>query len=140
MALEFNVTKDDHVFVGEDKELHLVIYTDHTRTAILDTSAMSLSWLLRNTDKSADPALIEKISESSPPGITHTGTYNSDPVVNTQHVVIHLYDTDSWDEDVSPPVKLRKKKYRHSLKRMDADAETILMWGSFQFLMATNRR
>lgn len=140
MALEFNISSDDHVFVGEDKQLRLKIFTDHTRTAILDVSAMELRWNLRVADKSADPPLIEKESVGSPAGITIEGVYNSDPLVNTQEVVIHLYDTDSWDEDASPPVKLKKKKYRHSLKRMDAGSETVLMFGSFQFLMATNRR
>lgn len=138
MALEVNVTKDHHVFIGEDKVLEFVIYTDHTKTVVLDTSAMSLIWVLRTTDKSA-VALITKSTDHSPPGITHDGTFNADPDVNTQKVQVHLYDTDSYDDTGSPVVTLKKRKYRHALKRMDDGSETVLAFGNFQFLQATTR-
>lgn len=140
MAMAWNVVKDDHVFVGEDKELRGVIFEDHEQTTVMDMTGVPLIWSLRKRDNSAEPALIEKSTEDSPPGIVVEGTFNADPLVNTQEVVILLHDTDSWDETVSPPVRLRQRKYRHALKRMNDGAETVLAWGSFQFLMATTRR
>lgn len=137
MALRLDVTKDDHVFLGEDKFLDLIIFTDHTKTVILDTSPMDLVWNLRKKDNSPDPPLIEKSTAESPPTITHTGVFNADPTINTLKVRIALYRADSYDPTVSPPHVLLPKKYRHSVKRIDTGSRTVLAFGAFQFLQAT---
>lgn len=139
MALEVNITTEHHFFSGEDKKIKLVIYTSDAKTAILDTSSMSLLWQMRKKDNSADPALISKSTDVSPPGITHEGVYDSDPDVNTQKVVITLLDTDTYDDGVSPLWWIKKRKYRHALKRMDDGFETVLAFGNCQILQATTR-
>jgi hypothetical protein len=139
MAIVANITKDHHVFVGEDKKLRFTIYADHAKTEVVDVSGFSMYWALRKTDKASDPALIEKSTDDSPAGITVEGTYDADPEVNTQQVVVTLKDTDSWDPTTSPPIALKQFKYRHALKRSNQSLETVLAFGDFQFLMATTR-
>ena len=136
MAIERNVTAVDHVFLGEDKILEFAIYADHAMTTPVDVSGWDLIWVLRKKDGSADPALIEKETGD---GITVVGAFDSDPAANTQRVRVTLLDTDTYDPEASPAVELRKGKYRHSLKRLDDGSETILVFGSFQFLQATSR-
>lgn len=139
MALEVHITAANHFFSGEDKQIRLVIYTDDSKQEILDTSTWALLWQMRKKDASPDPALISKSTDESPPGITHEGTFNPDPLVNTQEVVIHLYDTDTYDDGVSPLLWIKKRKYRHALKRMDDGSETVLAFGNCQLLQATTR-
>ena len=138
MAFETHVTAADHMFLGEDKTLSLPIFTTHVQDVALDVAGRPLLWVLRKTDKST-VALIEKSTETSPPGITVTGVFDPDPSVSTQVVNIHLYDHDSWNPDVSPAIALKKGKYRHSLKDMTPDEETVLAFGNFQFLQSTTR-
>lgn len=139
MAIQRNVTAADHVFLGEDKILRYKIWEDHEKTIPINVAAWELIWVLRKTDKAEDPALIVKANTDSPPGIAVIGVFNADPLVNTQEVEVTLLDTDSYDPTVSPAVKLKRAKYRYSLKRMDDGAETILTFGDFQFLQATAR-
>src|SRR5687767_751722 len=122
MAIEFHVTSAHHVFLGEDKLLTLPVWADHAQTIPLDVTGFSLLWVLRKKDNSSDPPLIEKSNQTSPPDIAITGVFNSDPDLNTQKVVITILDTDSYDPTVSPAILLKKRKYRHSLKRMDDGA------------------
>jgi hypothetical protein len=149
MALTLNITAEHDVYLGEDKRLNFgAVYNqgeltdeqleaaiaDETATPI-DVSGWDLIWVLRTTDKNAT-ALIEKTSAD---GITIEGTFNASQALNTQKVIVTLADTDSYDPDASPAVALRARKYRHSLKRMDDGAETVLASGDFQFLQATAR-
>lgn len=151
MALQIDITKDDRVFIGEDKKLQFAVYnqtglTDAELLALidagtaepLDVSAWDLIWSLRRKDKSSDPALIEK-TNGSPAGITVIGTYNATQSVNTQRVQVQINDTDSWDPDASPAVALKAGTYRHSLKRLDDGLETVLVFGKFVFMQSTTR-
>lgn len=159
MAVEINIVSPERrVFIGTDLRLEFVLYgqpsdvTDEEFQALIDAALAADTvpaltpinvagkdwiWVLRKTDKAADPALIEKASGGD--GITVEGTYNADPEVNTQLLVVTLEDTDSYDPDASPAVALKAKKYRHSLKRVDDGFETIMAFGNFQFLQATAR-
>lgn len=148
MAYQFDVLAPrDRVFLGEDKRIEAVIYDQGTMSdeeleaAItagtappVNVSGWSLTWALRLKDNSADPALIQKSTGGS--GITVEGTFNSNPALNTQLVVIQLEDSDSYNP---PTVELKAARYRHSLKRMDAGIETVLFFGYFQFVQATVR-
>ena len=148
MALERNYTKDDRIFIGEDKVLYYAVYdqtglTDaellaqiaaNTATP-LDVSAYDLVWLLRKKDNTSDPALISKESFA---GISVVGTFNASQSLNTQRVAVALEDTDTWDEG-SPVVAFKPGKFRYSLKRVDPGLETVLVFGYIDFMMATAR-
>jgi hypothetical protein len=158
MAVEVNIVSPERrVFVGTDFRLEFVLYQqpndmmDDEFQALIDAalaadtvpdltpfdvSGKDWAWVLRKSDKAADPALIEKTTDD---GITVEGSYDADPEANTQVLVVTLADTDSYDPDASPAVELKAKKYRHALKRMDDGFETIAAFGYFQFLQATAR-
>jgi len=148
MALERNFTKDDRIFIGEDKVLYFSVYdqtglTDAELLAQiaagtatpLDVAGYELVWILRAKDNTADPALIEKESFA---GISVVGVFNASQALNTQKVAVLLEDTDTWDE-ASPAVAFTKGKKRYSLKRIDAGQETVLAFGYIDFMMATAR-
>ncbi len=130
MAVETNVTEDNHIFLGEDKILEFTVLDDDEVTPI-DVSGWDLLWDLRKADKTSGDALIEKTTAA---GITITGVYNVAPLVNTQRVLVTLADTDS-----DSSTTLAAKTYRHALKRMDSGSETVLAFGDFVFLQATTR-
>lgn len=157
MAVEVNlVSPERRIFLGTDFRLEFVLYeqpsdvTDDEFQALIDAalaadtvpdltpvnvSGKDWAWVLRKTDRAADPALIEKTSSD---GITVEGSYNADPALNTQVLVVTLVDTDSYSEG-SPAVALKARLYRHSLKRVDDGFETIAAFGDFEFLQATAR-
>lgn len=85
---------------------------------MVDVSAWDLAWTLALVE--GGPALITKRTSGS--GITITGTYNASRTVNTQRVLVAIDD-----EDTEP---LAADIYWHALKRMNADAEDIVSWGS----------
>lgn len=135
MAIEFDVTEAAHVFRGEDKTLQLEIFTDDTQTAALDVSGFALSWVLRKHD--LHPTALVSKSTVAPAGITIAGVFNANPQVNTQKVQISLLDTDTYDPPAIPAVNIKPGTYRHSLKREDIGAKTVLMFGDFTILGAT---
>lgn len=136
MATEYNFTAADEIFIGEDKVLRFPIYTDDAATAVVDVTGWALQWTQRKHD-AAVTALIEKSTETSPPGITLEGVYNSDPAVNTQEVVIHLEAADSYDPAASPPTALKAGTYRHGLRRTDSGFQTQLSYGDIPWLRST---
>lgn len=138
MAVKRAITSADHLFIGTDNDIAFTIYTNDSLSAISDESTSDLLWVLRRYESEPDPAVIEK-STGSPGGISVTGVFNSDPAVNTQRIVVHLDDTDTYDATVSPAVDVPPGSYRYALKRMDAGSETILAFGSFQLLQAAAR-
>jgi hypothetical protein len=131
MAYLQDVTEDDHVFIGEDKQLIFTIWTNQALTIPFDVTGMTFLWVLRKTDKADDPALLSKTP-------TLTGTFNADSTQNTQRVVVTLEDSDSYDAAAIPPLFTRGT-YRHSLKRIDAGSEGIATYGDFFWSQATAR-
>ena len=134
MAIQHHITADEHVFVGDDRTIIITVYEDDDETIPLNVAAADLVWQLRPTDASST-LLIEKTTAGSPGGISVTGVFNVDPDLNTQRVVIALSAEDSYAVDPSG-IRLKKKKYRYSLKRINDGARSTLMFGNFQFLQA----
>ena len=134
MARETNFDKDSNIFIGEDKQIRFPVYDDDNDGIPLDVSGYAMTWILRKKDTASDPALLTKTTGA---GITVTGTFDVDPDVNTQRVVVTLADTDMATDlgvVIIPPLK-----YRYSLKRTDAGSETILAFGNFVLREATAR-
>jgi hypothetical protein len=156
MAVEVNIVSPERrVFIGTDVRLEFALYeqpstmTDEEFQALIDAALaadtvpalvpLSLTgkawaWVLRRRDSSST-ALINKTSAA---GITVEGTYNVDPALNTEILVVTLVDTDSWNPSPADPVvNIRAGIYRHSLKRTDDGFEMVAAFGAFQFLRAT---
>jgi hypothetical protein len=143
MAYLRDITADDQVFYDTDLVLHYTVYqsdatpeTIAANTAIpQDVTGWAIGWTLRKKTSSADPPLIEKTTESGG-GIVIDGTYNADPDLNTQRLVVTLEDTDTYDPEVSPVVQIKPGNYVYALKRLDEGSETILAAGRLRLLQA----
>lgn len=118
MAVERNITKDEHFFLGEDKALVFTIYQADGETP-QDITGWALIFVFRKAPSTADPALISKT--------TSAGIALTTPLSGVCTVTIE--DTDTED--------LAEGKYYYSLKRTDAGSETILTFGSVQLRRAT---
>ena len=118
MAIEENIEKSDHWFLGEDKTLAFTIYQADGSTP-QNITGWALIFVLRRQPATADPALISKTTGS---GITLTT-----PASGLCEVSIEDTDTEGLSEG----------KYFYSLKRTDAGEETILTYGYAYLRRAT---
>jgi hypothetical protein len=142
MALNQDYAKNQ-VFIGEDKRLRYRIYQagavvndDGTVTGTLeDVTGWAFTWKLRPSQV-AETILLTKTSAS---GIAIEGTYDVVPAANTQYVVVTLDDLDTWDPDADPPVAFSPATYHYALKRTNAGAETVLVWGKLPLAKVTTR-
>jgi hypothetical protein len=115
MAIRSDITAAHEWFAGEDKELH---FTPLDRAGVpVDVTGWALEWALRHHASDADAVL----SKTTSTGISLSGTYNADPDVNTQRVVVAITsaDTDPLEAAI----------YKHGLKRTDAGSESVLTYG-----------
>ena len=110
-------------FLGDDIS---IVFSDIEE----DVGSAALTFVVRKHDDS-ETILIEKTTETSPPGIV--------VVASPQSVTINIADTDSYDPDVSPAIELTPGPYRYTLKRTDAGSETTLRYGTFYFSQGTAR-
>lgn len=131
MANIHHITESDHMFVGDDRIIRIRVYEDHDPTVPLNVNGHDLMWILKHSDESPT-VLISKSTGGSPGGgIVVTGTFDADPDLNQQEVVITLTPADSVD------AILGRKNYRYALKRTNVGAASTLMLGDFQWLYAT---
>jgi len=149
MALERNFAENKY-FVGEDKELEFEILGDDVVLSAteldedgnpavvsgtpVDVTGWALTWILRNSQSAADPALLTKATGGS--GIQITGSYNATRDLNTQRVLVTVEDTDTWNP---PTTEFAAKEYAYSLKRTDAGSETVLVFGALPIGKVTAR-
>ena len=127
MPLEAPVTRDDRVFLGEDRKLRFAIYADAAQTTMQDVAGWALSWKLV-TKPGDTTALITKTVGS---GIAITGAFNASPALNTQRIEVTIDDTDT--EALSDGTKW------HELKRTDNALETVLAHGTFYLHQPVHR-
>jgi hypothetical protein len=136
MAIKSDLPATAKIFCGEDKSIEFTIF-DADGITPLDVAAWTFEWVVRavyprrlttparippecaTATTTPDPALRKESGD----GIAVTGTFNADPDVNTQRVVVTIADTDT--ESLTPGT------YNHALKRLDDGFETILSFGEF---------
>ena len=110
------------LFVGEDKNIILELVSKTSATTALDMTGWTMVFDVRNSDTSADPAIVTLTP-------TLSGTFNTVRSINTQRANVTLLD------EVSSLLKART--YRWSWKRLDAGNDTVLAWGDFVLQKAT---
>jgi hypothetical protein len=111
-----------HLFYrGDRKTVEVRTYTSRQRTTIRDLTGAELRWILAPA-KGQAPTLEKTTAPGG--GITITGTFNADPAVNTQVVVIEFVEADT--------AELAAGKWWHQLRRTDVGA--TLFSASFQLL------
>jgi len=123
MAIEGDIGGDDTLFVGEDKTFILLV-VDADGVPIDTSGWVEVRFVVRKKDKSADPAIFDKVAARS-------GVYNVNPSLNTERWTVQL-----TDDDMN---LVRAKTYRYSWKLMDDGRETILRFGNFAPQQATAR-
>ena len=120
MATTVQIGGDGNLFVGEDKDFETVVST--VAGVPVDISGWDIRFDVRKSDKAADPAIFSKTG-------TVAGTYNVDPLVNTQYVFVSLTDTEMNT--------VKASTLRYSWKRMNDSVETVLSRGDFVVEKAT---
>lgn len=119
-AATINIGGGGKLFVGTDAVQPFKL-TNEAGVPI-DMTGMTLVFDVRAKDTSPDPAILSKT-----PSLT--GSYNVDPLLNTQQALVTLSDDDMN--------LFKAKTYRYSLKRDDSGSETILARGNFIVEKAT---
>lgn len=108
------------IFRGEDKILSVTVDDGETPAVAVNITGWTLSFTLRETTGSAT-ALLTKTTAS---GITIT-----DPTAGVFQVSIEDVDT----------IALTPGKYAYDVKRMDAGAEAVLVYGTLTLLAEVTR-
>jgi hypothetical protein len=117
MPLKTDITAADRFFTNADIVFRFAIYEADGITP-KDVTGYALAWLLKARLADAD---LDALVSKETPAITITGTFNADPEVNTQRVLVSVSDEDTADVPAG--------FYFHELKRTDAGAETPLCSG-----------
>jgi hypothetical protein len=134
MALKYDITAADGFYYDTDNVLEYTIAAG--RPALEDVQAgvyvprdvtgWSIGWTMR---KKVDDVVATIHKETGGNGVTITGTYDSDPQVNTQRVEVFIQDEDTYDTSTSPVVNVLPGTYFYALKRLDTASERILAEG-----------
>jgi hypothetical protein len=143
MAITLNFKASSNICVDTDFSISYRMWQgDPTPAQIANNTAVpedvtgqTFSWTMREQLDSATPAIYKTSSD----GITITGTYNVDPLLNTQRVVVRIKDTDTYDPDVSPQIFLTPGIYYYALKRIDPDNESIRTKGTLVLQLTAAR-
>ena len=88
-----------------------------------DVTGWELGFTVRKKANSADPPLIYKDTTD---GIAIEGTFGGSPA---QTIEVTIKDTDTYGPEDAPTVLLKEGTYSYALKRLDEDAETVLVYG-----------
>lgn len=101
--------------IGADRNLRYTVYTSAAQATCRNVSGFTLQWMLKRKVGQPDAqALLTKTSDD----ISIEGTFNSDPAVNTQRVVVAISAEDT--DGLAPGLAFCE------LKRMDDGFESPL--------------
>lgn len=115
MAYETQIGGNGTLFVGEDKIFRFEAVDESGNP--VDMTGWSMIFDVRKKDNSRDPAILGLTN------FTLIGIFNSVRALNTQRALLSVID-DQMN-------LFKAKNYRWSWKRLDADVETVLGWGTF---------
>lgn len=120
MAIEQNVTADDHWFAGEDKQFQFNVVDSAGNTQVM--TGWTLEWVLRRTAASATATLTKT---------TSNGIAISNGAGTNDRATVTLTDDDT--------VNLVTGQYEYALRRTDAGTEQVLAYGTAQLLKPATR-
>ena len=127
MATDVTIGGDGELFADEDKVLELELLDADPEIEPAAAPVNMIGWAItfdvRAKDNSPDPALLTKTASS-------VGTFNSVRASNTQRARVTVTD-DDMHQFKGSNLPENAKTYRHSWKRVDAGAETVLSRGDF---------
>ena len=118
MATKFDIRQDDRWFKNTDYTIKFKAWEKDGKTP-RDVTGYTLSWMLKRRLSDLDSAAI--LTKTTSGGITITGTFDSNPVLNTQLIEVLIADTDT--------VNVKPGVYAHELKRTPG-IKTVLCFGS----------
>jgi hypothetical protein len=111
--------------LGTDRDLHVTVYAA-TGDTIESVSGWTFSFMIKSDLEDLDNEALLTITS-----ISTTGTYNSDPDVNTEVVVVSIADTDT--ESLTPQTA------SWELKRTNAGYEDRIAYGSIKLIRGVHR-
>lgn len=124
MAKETAITQ----FIGVDVSYRFTAL-NLAETAAVDMTGWSLSFMVKKSKGHLDADA--KFSRTTSAGITISGTYNSDPAVNTQVATVSVED--SHTDALTPGT------YYYELKRTGAGVEAVIAYGTFTLERGVHR-
>jgi hypothetical protein len=122
MALKFDIREDDRWFQNTDYTVKVRV--KDAAGVPINVAGHSMSFFVKV--RASDPDLAAKITKTTPT-ITVTGTYNADPAISTQEVVIPIVDDDTIS--AAGVVIVKHGVYVIELKRTDPGLETVYVSG-----------
>jgi hypothetical protein len=120
VAFEVNIGGNGSLFVGEDKLLRMEVVDDSGKP--VNMAGVTILLDIRKTDDATEPAIVSKVGSV-------TGAFDPVRGSNAQRVLFLL-----TDDDMN---LFYARNYRHSVKSMDTDFETLLAYGYFTPQKAT---
>jgi hypothetical protein len=124
--LRQNIARDEF-FVGTDHEFPVTVL-NRAQTEAVDITGYALSYIIKKQRFAAD-ALVTKTTAGG--GIVISGTFNSDPLVNTQVATVVIQDTDTDGLPAGPDW--------YELKRADAGFEGVIVQGTLPLEASLHR-
>ena len=118
MALKYDFTLSNNIFIGADKILEFEVLDADDLP--VDVSAFTMAFA---AGLPGSTAFIAKTSAVGG-GITVTGTYDAVRAANTQRVRVAIASANTSAQRAS-------RQYEYSLTREDAGYEDTLAWGAF---------
>lgn len=106
------------LFLAADYAIRFAIY-DRLEQQMVDVSGMALSFMLKKT--LGQPDSLALLTKTLATGLSVTGTFDTNPVINTQRVEVRITATET--KIFGPRVAA------FELKRMDPGFETPLSYG-----------
>lgn len=124
------------LFTGTDRLLDVTVRTfDQTKVdgigdTVKDITGWALSFVLKRRKGDADvDALLTKTTAGG--GVTIAGTFNADPLVNSQRLTVAIADSDT--DALTPGLA------HYEVKRTDAGLEVVLVYGTCRLQRALHR-
>ena len=109
------------LYLGADRTFTFHILNE-AETAAINIASWSLTFMLKRTKNQLDAAAL--LTKTVGSGIAITGSFDSNPAVNTQRAVVTIADTDT--DPLAPGMCIGE------IKRMDAGFETPLALGPIE--------
>jgi hypothetical protein len=152
MARQQTIGGDGAFILGEDKTLTLVVFEgplsedqleaidrgDFSTVTVKDLTGRNIQLFIREKDSSTGVSVITRSPLADGVQMVVAGVFNASYLVNTQKATVTLTDDETnlltrvWTPE-------KPNKYRISMKAMDADIETVLMYGDLIVEQTTAR-
>lgn len=133
MAVRWDVTEDDNVFIGEDHDFSTLIYVPGTTRAMIQAgngvreivTGWTFEWVVRQ-----DPDDAEEVIRYASDDVDHIITIGATPTQGGPVL---------WTLERAATLTLRPGRYHHTLRRTNVNVSKVLTFGAFFLQMPDTR-